>query len=140
VLITLVVAGQSHLCQHRPDSIPEERHCNSLCCCVLSRTADAGARARLARQLTAFEWAHEPALQAALAAAGGLPPPAEVRPDDGAGWALRSRRGHLLQVTSCSCREIPSLREGCRRRVAPDCKGTTQDGPLAPVLSASSRV
>ena len=59
---------------------------------------DAGARAALARRLTAFEWAHEPALQAALAAAGGLAAPAEVRPDDGAGWALRSRRGHLLQV------------------------------------------
>lgn len=67
---------------------------------VCVRAVDAGSHAALVRRLTAFEWAHEPALQAALAAAGGLPAPAEVRPDDGGGWALRSRRGHLLQVCS----------------------------------------
>ncbi len=79
---------------------------------------DAGARARLARQLTAFEWAHEAALQAALAAAGGLSAPAEVRPEDGAGWALRSRRGHLLQV--CAPADSSSRRgTGCSRRIAP---------------------
>ena len=54
------------------------------------------------RRLALLEWQHE----ATLAAAGRLDGPAtEVVPND-AGWALRHRRMHLLQVaclTEASC-------------------------------------
>ena len=83
------------------------RHCQTTACPLPRRAVDAGARAGLARRLTAFEWTHEPALQAALAAAGGLPAaPEEVRPEGGVGWALRSRRGHLLQARCFAGRHI----------------------------------
>ena len=69
--------------------------------CTCCRAASLAAHGAYVRQLTALEWVHEPALQSALEAAGGLGPPAEIRPEVPGGWALRARRSHLLQVSHC---------------------------------------
>lgn len=65
------------------------------------RPAAAAEQSALVRWLTGLEWAHEPALQEVLAGSGGLGPPAEVRSEGAAGWALRARRSHLLQASIC---------------------------------------
>ena len=77
--------------------------------CRPAAAAEQGARSR---RLTGLEWAHEPALQEALAQAdsGGLGPPVEVRPEGAAGWALRARRSHLLQASK---HPTPKIERGC---------------------------